>query len=113
MGKIKKLIQEATSTKKVEALLGICLLRMAEFLNTSNIHASIDNSGYWINGKFYTNKDMIQEFIYEFGDKKSQPEKVDDGSWLLLDKPFPKVKDKKLKIAPKASSKGKRGRPKK
>jgi hypothetical protein len=124
MGKIKKLIQEANTPKKVETLLGICLLRMAEFLNTSNIHAAIDYSGYWINGKFYTNKDMVQEFIYEYGNKKSEPEKADDGSWLLLDKPFPKVKEKKgkkpelgmnvkaMKSSP-SNNKGKRGRPKK
>ncbi len=101
MGKIKKLIQEATSPKKVEALLGICLLRMAEFLNTSSIHAAIDHSGYWINAKFYTNQEMVQEFIDNFGNKKSTQEKETTESIKI------KSGNKTITLA------GKRGRPKK
>lgn len=99
MGKIKKLIQEVNSPKKAEQLLNVCLLQMAEFLNTSNIHASIDHSGYWISGTFYSNTDMVQEFINNFGDKKVKVEKPKS---IIVTKP-----DKSNSI------KSGRGRPKK
>jgi hypothetical protein len=110
MGKIKKLIQEATSPKKVESLLSICLLRMAEFLNTNSVHAAIDHSGYWINAKFYTNEDMVQEFINNFGDKKSTPEK--EKTVNITPKPALGMNVKAMKSAG-LLKKGKRGRPKK
>lgn len=45
------------------------LLKFAQFLNTSSVHAALDHSGYWIGSKFYSNKDMVQEFISNYGKK--------------------------------------------
>lgn len=93
MGRIKKEIDKANTPKRVERLLSVCLIRFAEFLNTSSVHAAIDYSGYFINGKFFTNEEMVQEFINEFGNIKSAAEKLADDDWLNLSKPN---NDKKL-----------------
>jgi len=115
MGNLKKEIEKANNPKRVEKLLGICLLRFAEFLNTSSIHAAMDYSGYFINGKFYSNKEMVQEFIDKFGNERSAAEKAEDSNWLNLDKPKGKVIPKpKLGLTKITGGKtGKRGRPKK
>lgn len=111
MGNLKKEIEKANSPKRVEKLLGICLLRFAEFLNTSSIHAAIDYSGYFINGTFYSNKEMVQEFINKFGSERSAAEKAEDDNWLNLDKPKVKTTPK-TKLGSTKTTGGKRGRPK-
>lgn len=90
MGVLKDKIKKANSFQKIEELLSLCLIKLAEFLNTSSVHAAIDHSGYWINGNFYTNKEMVQDFINKFKDSKNPN---DDLDWLNLDKP---TKSKKL-----------------